>query len=89
MIFTHADPKDPAFTFSVSGARLFDIIVAEVVIFGRPVLLVHGDLHQKRLSQYTDNSGQPVPNFWRLEVIFVKTFSKKFIVASRKRTFAG
>ncbi|CAA9448828.1 MAG: putative transmembrane protein [uncultured Rubrobacteraceae bacterium] len=39
----------------------------ETVAFGKPVVLVHGDTHTYRVDKPAISSGQPVPNFTRVE----------------------
>jgi len=56
-----------------STARAFSgflrVLEAEVVAFGRPVLLAHGDTHQHRIDQplKRSGSGETVTNFTRVE----------------------
>jgi len=69
VIFFHADPgfdrekPDPGFKATLEGLRA---LVEQVSV---PVLLVHGDSHEKRIDHpLTDRDGKLIERFTRLEV---------------------
>jgi hypothetical protein len=69
VVLFHADPgferdkPDPAFQATLDGLRA---LVKGVAV---PVLLVHGDSHEKRIDHpLNDASGKPLTRFTRLEV---------------------
>ncbi len=51
-----------------SGFTEFKAVLEEKTItFGKPVVLVHGDTHTFRIDKPAISSGQPLPNFTRVE----------------------
>jgi hypothetical protein len=72
VIFIHADPlrgRDHDRKVGRPFGRTVSALTKGAVLFGKPVLLVHGDFHEYKLDKpFTDSAGKTIENLTRLEV---------------------